>query len=401
MSLPRRHKPHNPWRRPLVGLLLVVLCFWSARPGERSPFLRWAGAAVPEDFGIVDPDEGKAPDATAAKAARRYDTFAHRMLDLDAAEAPVSAERYALLDAMTDDVKRRVSYDPSVKDPKLQRRQAERILQAIDDVFTERNFLYPPGDYDVVSLRSALAPQRYEKGELDRILKVEINKRRMAHARANADRPFFIVDCDISSFIYVGIAEAMGIELHLVDLPDHMFVRFELADGSHLNWDTNDAQVVPDKEYASDYGLGKRLRRQRVYLASMTAKEAQGYALFLRATRYEDRDENRKAIEDLEAARVLYPQSTQVKSELAWLYATAADVPGELRRQSIELAEAALALEPECGDFWDSLAAAHGANGEFDQAVKCARKAERFAEGADERAEFRAHRKAIEKGRMP
>src|SRR5258705_9631607 len=140
MLSPCRHKPHNPWRRPLVGLLLVVLYFWYARPGEQSPFLRWAGAAVREDFRIVDPDEGKAPDTTAPRAARKYDTFAHRVLDLDAAEAPVSAERYALLDAMIDDVKRRVSYDASIKDPKLQRRQAERILQTIDDAFTERNF---------------------------------------------------------------------------------------------------------------------------------------------------------------------------------------------------------------------------------------------------------------------
>ena len=61
------------------------------------------------------------------------------------------------------------------------------------------------------------------------------------------------------------MGDALGANLRLVDLPDHMFVRWEFADGTHMNWDTNDAEVVPDQEYAADYDLGKRLRKQRVY----------------------------------------------------------------------------------------------------------------------------------------
>jgi tetratricopeptide (TPR) repeat protein len=389
-----------------VGLLLVLLGIWYAQPTGRDPFLKWAAGAQGQGrqrFQIIDPDEkGAEGPRSATKVPRRYETFAHRVLDLDAEEAPVAAERYALLDGMIDDVKRRVAFDP-IADQKVRRRQAERILQAIDEVFTERNFLYPPEDYDVVSLRSALAPQRYTDKELERILRVGVNKRRASHARAHADGPFYIIDCDISSFIYVGIVEALGVQdLHLVDLPDHMFVRWELGDGSHLNWDTNDAEVVSDKEYASDYRLGKRLRKGRVYLASMTAREAEGFVLFLRATRLEEREGGEAlAIADLERARELYPQSTQVRAELAWLYATAAGVSADRRREAVGLAQGAVELEPECGDFWDSLAAAHGANGDFERAVTCARRAEKLAEGEEERAEFRAHRKALERGRVP
>lgn len=365
--------------------------------------MKWAaGGEGREKFRIVDPEGDRAPEAGFARAAGKYETFAHRVLHLDAEEGPVPADRYALLDSMIDDVKRRVSYDASVVDPKLRRRQAERVLRAIDEVFTERNFLYPPEDYDVVSLRSALAPQRYTEAELERILRVGVNHRRASHARAHAGEAFYIIDCDISSFIYVGIAEALGVkDLHLVDLPDHMFVRWEVGDGSHVNWDTNDAEVVSDKEYASDYRLGKRLRKGRVYLASMTGREAEGFVLFLRATRFEERGEDARAMADLERARELYPQSTQVKSELAWVYATAAGVPAERRREAVGLAKAAVELEPECGDFWDSLAAAQGANGDFDSAVTCARRAEKFAEDGEQRAEFRAHRKLLERGRVP
>ena len=393
---------HNPYRRPLFGLFVCTLCLWFARPVDENPFLRWAGAAVDADeFKIVDADEDRKPDPAAPKPARKYDTFAHRVLDIDSEEAPASAAKYALLDALIDDVKGRVTYDPAIKDAAARRKHAERILGAIDDAFTRRNFLYPPGDCDVVSLRSALAPQRLDEKALDRVLRESINARRREHAKAQAEEPFYIIDCDISSFVYIGVAEAMGIDLKLVDLPDHMFVRWPLGDGVHLNWDTNTAEAITDQEYAKDYGLGKRLRKRRVYLSSMTRAEAEGFAIYLRGSRWEERGDDARAIADMEKARGLYPQCTMLKSDLAWLYATAEGVPEAKRKAAIELAKSAVDLEPETGDFWDTLATAHAANGDFEGAVKFAEKAERFAETPADRGEFKAHRKAFEKGEMP
>ncbi|MDB5323213.1 MAG: hypothetical protein JWN40_4844 [Phycisphaerales bacterium] len=352
-------------------------------------------------FRIVDPDENAKPDATTKPRPRKYDTFAHRVLDIDSGEAPASPEKYALLDALIDDAKQRITYDPAVQDPRERLNQAERILRQIDDILTDHNFLYPPGGYDVTSLRASLAPQRYDKAALERILRVGVNKRRVEHARAHADELFYITDCDISSFLFIGIGDALGIDLHLVDLPDHMFVRWELAGGAHVNWDTNDGAVISDKEYAADYAMGKRLRKRRVYLSSMTDREAEGFAYFLRGQRFEDRNEPAKAIPDLETARKLYPQSTQARSELAWLYATAAGVDPAQRKESLSLAQSALDLEPQCAMFWDSSAAAHAANGDFNRAAKEAAKAEDLAGTPEDRAQFRDHRKSFEGGAMP
>src|SRR5688500_3206352 len=98
MPLPCQRRRHNPFRRPLVALFVVTLCLWFARPAEESPFLTWVAAAVDrDDFRIVDPDEDRKPDDAAIKPARKYETFAHRVLDIDAGEAPVSAAKYALL----------------------------------------------------------------------------------------------------------------------------------------------------------------------------------------------------------------------------------------------------------------------------------------------------------------
>jgi hypothetical protein len=96
----------------------------------------------------------------------------------------------------------------------------------------------------------------------------------------------------------------------------------------------------------------------------------------------------------------MYPQSTQAASELAWLYATAEGIDESHRAQAIELAQSALDMEPKCGEFWDALAAAHGAIGEFKLAAKEARQAEILAESSEERAEFKRHRKTFEKGKM-
>jgi hypothetical protein len=353
------------------------------------------------EFRIVDPDEDRTAPADAPNIPRKYDTSAHRVLDIDSGEAPASPLKYALLDEIIDDAKQRITYDPGVRDPHERIKQAERILRQIDDVLTDHSFLYPPEGYDVTSLRSALSPQRYDKGQLERILRVGFNKRHVDHARAHADQPFYIIDCDISSFVFVGIGDALGLDLHLVDLPDHMFVRWEFADGAHVNWDTTDGAVISDKEYASDYSMKKRLRKRRVYLSSMTEREAEGFAYFLRGERFEDRDQPAKAIGDMEKAHELYPQSTQATSELAWLYATAAGVDETRRKASLKLAQSALELEPQCANFWDSSAAAHAANGDFARAAKDARKAEDLADNPEDRELFRDHRKAFERGEMP
>jgi tetratricopeptide (TPR) repeat protein len=132
----------------------------------------------------------------------------------------------------------------------------------------------------------------------------------------------------------------------------------------------------------------------------MTRGEAEGYALFLRATRREERDDNGRAIADLERARQLYPQSTQVRGELAWLYATVDGVDAARRRRAVALAQSAVDLEPECGDFWDSLAAVRAADGDFEGAARDARKAEEFADGPEWRGEFRSRRKGYERALM-
>ena len=390
-----------------VCVWAAVLIVWRVAPNQPQ-FIGTAAAKAPRSFELIDPDQRRPSEAQLAGAridrpAREFDTFAHWVLDVESEANPVSAAKYAVLDSIIKSVKRRITYDSSIKDPALERRQATKILREIDAALTEHNVVYPPGEYDTTELRLGLSPQKFDRETLRDVLRVRLNVRRYEKVRANADRPFYVLDCDTCSFVYLGIADACGFgdRLHLVDLPDHMFVRWVFSDGTHLNWDTNDATTIADREYAADYEFTKRLRRSRVYLASMNRDEAKGHIYFLRAGTYENRGELEKAIADMERVVGLIPQSTQGKSDLAWLYATTKGVSELKRHEALKLAAAAVELEPKCGDFWDTLAVAHAANGDFKRALTAADKAVLYAASWEDRAEYRARRRDFEKRRMP
>lgn len=356
-----------------------------------------AKATTPAQFDHKDPDEKQPPTAFTQK----YNTLAHRALDLEADEANVSAAKYRLLDDLIDAVKQRVTYDPALRG-KPERKQAVRILKAIDEVFGEHNVLFPPGDYDVESMRLALSPQKLDRQTLDRMLRIGINTRRRERALKDPSADFLVMDCDITSILAVSIAQGMGIDrLHLVDLPDHMFVRWELHDGSHVSWDTNDARVVSDKDVAEEHEIARRLRNQRVYLASMSEREAMGFLHFLRAGRFETGGDFTKATADLEKALELYPQSTQIKADLAWRYAVAPDSTPQQRNKAMELAKAALEVEKTDGNFWAALAAAEAALGQFDKATQHIERAQELAKGPQERGDLARYAKQIQQKQVP
>lgn len=385
--------------------LFVAGCgVWARQALDVGPQYAGAGFGNKSGFALVDPDEGKPAPRDAAgrrvRAPRRFDTFAHRALDVEAEADFVSADKYALLDAIVEDCRRRVTYDRAVTDPECARLQATDVLLAIDAALLEHGVLYPPGEYDVPSLRLGTSPQRFDDATLAKVLKVDENARRRGRALKHAREPFYVMDCDIGSIVYVGVAEALGVELKLVDLPDHMFVRWDLPDGTHINWDTNDARHVEDAELIADYHLGRDLLRRRVYMAGMTPREADGYILSLRAERWDDKERPAEAIADLKRAAELYPQSTGIRNDLAWLYATAAGLRAEDRAAAVRMAQEVVAVEADRGDFWDTLATAYAVNGDFASAVRCGEKAVRYADKPEDRATFTRRREGFRQGKV-
>ena len=57
------------------------------------------------------------------------------------------------------------------------------------------------------------------------------------------------IDCDLGSFLYISVAEALNLPLKFVETKNHNFVRWVFNDGKYLNWDVNVGSDFTDDNY--------------------------------------------------------------------------------------------------------------------------------------------------------
>jgi tetratricopeptide (TPR) repeat protein len=57
------------------------------------------------------------------------------------------------------------------------------------------------------------------------------------------------IDCDLGSFLYLGIAESLGLPLTFIEVPKHNFIRWNFNDKTHINWDVNSADFFSDDDF--------------------------------------------------------------------------------------------------------------------------------------------------------
>jgi len=62
-------------------------------------------------------------------------------------------------------------------------------------------------------------------------------------------------NCDSSSALYLAFAEVTDLPLKMVRAPGHTFVRWELDDGRHVNWETTVAEPRSDEHYIASYRI--------------------------------------------------------------------------------------------------------------------------------------------------
>ena len=95
----------------------------------------------------------------------------------------------------------------------------------------------------------------YDLNDLRELRNQSHNIRRIKFIDADNSGPFYVVDCDIASFIYLAIAEVMKYPLHLVEIPRHDFVRWEIGPGSSVNFETMDGFETDDAYYKTNWEL--------------------------------------------------------------------------------------------------------------------------------------------------
>ncbi len=297
--------------------------------------------------------------APAAHFPRRYCTIAHDILDLESRAAPVNASMYALLDSIIDDARRRIGIPPQGGDAETQRFLAIVALLKIDDVLIRHNFIYPRLGQDVHLLSEGLTPRRLERRELEQLLAQEPNARR--RGRLREDQDFHVIDCDLLCMVYLGIGQATGLPLSMVEAPHHDFLRWRFPSGDQFNWETIYALERSDLWYARSYfGSVEEfadLARRGVFFRSLSSTQVLGYSRLLCGESFAEQGKYPQAMAEFRQAMEMYPQSSAPPGHLAWLLITCPEKSLRQPDQAVVLARQAQRLWP-CAATLDRLACA-------------------------------------------
>lgn len=313
-----------------------------------------------------------------AKYKPKYNTIAHKILDLESEAVTVNESMYQLLDTVIDEAKATIKV-PSFSTDRAQRRaQVNTILSTIDDILIRHNFIYPRDRKEdwILLLSDGLTPKRLEGPMLDVILSQRHNIRRVN--RINRNIPFYLVDCDIASYLYLAIGEAVGLPLSLVDLPEHNFIRWSFDAESYLNWETMYGTFRRNSEYRlalGDDDIAEELYNRRIYLVAMSSQDVMGYCYAARAIKWKELKNEARAIADYETSIKLYPRTPFAFNNLAWLLATSHDVKIRDGKRAISLSQQANFIYPDNANYLDTLAAAYAEAGNFQKAVETEKRA--------------------------
>jgi tetratricopeptide (TPR) repeat protein len=308
----------------------------------------------------------------------KYNTIAHRILDLESEVTNVDESMYQLVDTLIDEGRTKIRLPSVSTERDERRRQVGTILLTIDDILIRHNFIYPRNRKEdwTLLLSDGLTPKRLAGPELEAILAQRHNVRRLD--RINREKPFYLVDCDTASYLYLAIGEVLGLPLSMVDLPEHNFIRWSFDRQSYLNWETMYGSFRSNSEYRlfiGDDDLAEELYNRRVYLVAMTPEEVMGYCYGARGIKWEKLKDDRRAIHDYETSIELYPRTPFAFNNLAWRLATSADANLRNGKRAISLSQQAVAIHPDQGNYLDTLAAAYAEAGNFEKAVEIEKQA--------------------------
>jgi len=244
--------------------------------------------------------------------------------------------------------------------------EAKSILERIEQVVTTSNFVCSIPYYLVQSFGDGLLPRKLD----ERLIYAAENELRRPYITAHANEMFSHVDCDLSSLLYLCIAEALHIPLRMVELPGHNFIRWRLNNYTHLNWDTNYGfNRFTDNEYAAHYGVKADQIVNGTYLLDLSTDNVEGYFSFVRGITFQSAKKFHESINEYRVAITKYPQSPAARNNIAWLFVSDKSV------QQIVTKEEALELMLKACDIYrtdnslDTLACVYAENGDFKSAI--------------------------------
>lgn len=330
---------------------------------------------------------GAAPEAAGSSLLEPKPDLALRLLEVEARVVPVTDAMRTRLDSVlavaADEVQQLERASRTAGRAARPGRSRDRarilaILGVIDGVLIRNGFVHPvDGAVDLLS--EALTPFWMTAGERAGVEARSENRRRAAMITERFPGPYFAVDCDTAAIVYLGVAERLGLPLHMVFVPSrnqrrsHAFVRWR-EPGRRVDWEATEGR--------ERIGFGGDVRGSADPARSvregpdmeLSSREVTGCSHYLLGVWHERRGEGRAALRAFAEALALFPGHLDARRQFAWNMATLPDLAGRDVAGAIASAREVVRRSGDA-DSHDTLAAAYAAAGRFDLAVGEARAA--------------------------
>lgn len=342
-------------------------------------------------FGVISPDRAYAHEPESSRDCSaypyappfppasagykpRYRTTARDFLDLEQGVGPVSDSEYAVLDALIDDATTRLKPIPAGLDDPSYRGFAVDSLKTIDCILVSHGFVYP-GIGLVQLLSDGLDPTMFSDAKYyQALLLSRHNVGRINFIEQRKPGPYYVVDCDIASYLYLAIAEIMKYPLAMVQMPLHNFIRWKLPDGGYIDFETMDGKETDDNYYEALWGIPPKFVRTPGVLTTMSNAQLLAYEYHDVAISYTWKNDIPTAITEYEKAISIDATLGDSANNLAWLYAVVPDVKFRDGKKAIVYARQAVSISQN-GDWLDTLACAYGADGDFGEGIAVEKRA--------------------------
>lgn len=212
------------------------------------------------------------PAAPAARAAPvpLEQTLAYRMLQRERAvrRAPASAE--PLLREVLSGAMAALGPDP---EPPTTAEEFKAFAEKVSIVLAAHNFVQPASTKDWPdTLGEAFAPLPRNDPRVASSLKAD-RPARLNHVKPGG--PVFFVDCDIGAMLIISVAQMVGFEVTMVEVPGHNFLRWKSPSGATAGWDWTYWRAPDESGRASR--LHRSLVTRKVFLDSQTLRESEAY----------------------------------------------------------------------------------------------------------------------------
>lgn len=240
-------------------------------------------------------------------------------------------------------------------------------LRSIERTLTQNNFVCSIPSFLVSTFAEGLQRRPLSTPAL---MHADENQLRKSFIESHPQEEFSHVDCDLSSLLYLSIAQVLGLPVRMVEVPRHNFVRWVFENGRSLNWDTNYGyNRFTDEDYTRIYGVEQEQVGKGVYLANMSIDNVMGYFSFCRGLTFDGIGNKEAAISEYRLSVEQHPQSPLARNNLAWSYISSREAQSLITGEdALRFAEEAVSLVRAARRF-DTQACVLAELGRFEEAV--------------------------------